>query len=110
MLGIYQIRPHKTNCMDAVRNFIKRYERATGKTTHIKTTQSFYVEYFSKMPCFLGSNNSELTGLLQFKRDFAGGPQNQKMTMPDNMSSQLVSIDKVQNHLTPELGPSIRTR
>ncbi len=31
------------------------------------------------------------------KRDFAGGPQNQKMTMPDNMSSQLVSIDKVQN-------------
>ena len=34
---------------------------------------------------------------LFFKRDFAGGPQNQKMTMPDNMSSQLVSIDKVQN-------------
>ncbi len=31
------------------------------------------------------------------KRDFAGGPQNQKMTMPDNMSSQLVSIDRVQN-------------
>ncbi len=31
------------------------------------------------------------------KRDFAGGPQNQKMTMPDNMSSQLVSMDKVQN-------------
>ncbi len=34
---------------------------------------------------------------LFFKRDFAGGPQNQKMTMPDDMSSQLVSIDKVQN-------------
>ncbi len=32
-----------------------------------------------------------------FKRDFAGGPQNQKMTMPDNMSGQLVSLDKVQN-------------
>ncbi len=27
--------------------------------------------------------------------DFAGGPQNKKMTMPDNMYSQLVSIDKV---------------
>ncbi len=33
-----------------------------------------------------------------FKRDFAGGPRNQKMTMPDNMSSQLVSIDKVHMH------------
>ncbi len=31
------------------------------------------------------------------KKDFAGGPQNQKMTMPDNMSSQSVSMDKVQN-------------
>ena len=34
---------------------------------------------------------------LPIKRDFAGGPQNKKMTMPDNMSSQLVSMDKVQN-------------
>ncbi len=32
---------------------------------------------------------------LLFKRDFAGGPKNKKMTMPDNMSSQLVSMDKV---------------
>ncbi len=31
------------------------------------------------------------------KRYFAGGPQIQKMTMPDNMSSQLLSIDKVKN-------------
>ena len=60
----------------------------------------------------------EVTFAWYIKRDFAGGPQNQKMTMQDNMSSQLVSIDKVQNrgHLddqnrpTPGLRPSVRIR
>ncbi len=31
------------------------------------------------------------------KRGFVGGPRNKKMTMQDNMSSQLVSIGKVQD-------------
>ncbi len=35
--------------------------------------------------------------LVPLKRVFAGGPQIKKMTMPDNTSSQSVSIDKVQN-------------
>ncbi len=30
---------------------------------------------------------------VRVKRDFAGGPQNQKMTMPDDMSSQLIYIN-----------------
>ena len=38
----FHLRPHKTNCMDAVRNFTKRYERAREKNTHIKTTHRFY--------------------------------------------------------------------
>ncbi len=33
----------------------------------------------------------------EFKRDFAGGPKFQKMTMQDNMSSYYISMGKVLN-------------
>ncbi len=80
--------------------FLIKTSRSIGLSlcgTRYNMVESPFSEHTS--PCIRGlvemTLNPEYCVIRMFKRDFAGGPQNKKMTMPDNISSQLVSIDKV---------------